>query len=68
MNPILPAMTVLALLVGSSGCLFVRDRWDPREIGKRIGTRKGIRTTRGATARATAGATAATAVELGNVG
>jgi len=31
MNPILPAMTVLALLVGISGCLFVRDRWDPRD-------------------------------------
>jgi len=30
MNPILPAMTVLALLVGISGCLFVRDRWDRR--------------------------------------
>jgi hypothetical protein len=31
MKPILSTMTILALLVGISGCLFVRDRWHWRD-------------------------------------
>jgi hypothetical protein len=62
MTPILPTLTVLALLVGISGCFrpVVWEQWSGEVIGPWIDTIKAGGITRGATAGATASGTAAT--------